>query len=755
MHVSFIGRIIFYTLVGFGVFIAISSEASAGYIVKNFEVRSAGGWAYASSIQAASTGSSLEFRIGIVTDGAEPSSMHRATLGLPAGLVATGYTPESVDCPAGNISSVNQTNNTFSFNFPAGAYCEVILVADYRTNGLTGTLFQPSVTVADSVDNVFLNGNDLLVSTNQLSLNISSLVSIQKATTRDTNGDGFIDRFDLTFNNPLPTSIPSSISVSSDSKVATWVTFSGAVGALTGTLTFSDGYLRSDETPHIVVSWDTFYASGDYFTEVVEDGAPPKISVSPAGWAFTASQSVTLTSNEGGALYYAFTGTANTGSNLYTSPFSIYSNTTLSIFTQDIWKNSQSKTYAFTFSCGNVAPTNGTISTYPSCVITCNTGYTLANSACTVTTVTTSGWGGGGGGSIIVGGKVDYCPSGDYSGNSNDGLCVAPANQNGWTNTGALSMSTGALSPVDKLSLSSLDLIYFTSASWATDYLITQTKDRRLQNLIRSFSAQLNFEDVAVYLATDHDFSLDYNRAVNTYALYILRSEDVRTGRAVPVARIEANKALLLLHAFLAKIPKLSSQYITVISSTGVSPAKIYRTKYTPLRSELLHTELHYIARFKRLLATGSIDTVTYQNAIANYNRYVLGKTILAEHGSFPAGETMVQDTLTVLNKLYATPLKVAFTPLLLPTSEIPIPTRVSDHFVFDKNLSFWMTDPDIGKLQSILKHYGYFDLAETNYFWTYTKKALIRFSQEQLHISNPSGIFDASVRNALSKLTW
>lgn len=147
--------------------------------------------------------------------------MHRATLGLPAGLVATGYTPESVDCPAGNISSVNQTNNTFSFNFPAGAYCEVILVADYRTNGLTGTLFQPSVTVADSVDNVFLNGNDLLVSTNQLSLNISSLVSIQKATTRDTNGDGFIDRFDLTFNNPLPTSIPSSISVSSDSKVAT------------------------------------------------------------------------------------------------------------------------------------------------------------------------------------------------------------------------------------------------------------------------------------------------------------------------------------------------------------------------------------------------------------------------------------------------------------------------------------------------------------------------------------------------------
>ncbi len=81
-------------------------------------------------------------------------------------------------------------------------------MANYRTAGLSGSLYQPSVTLSDSVDGTFLNGNDLLSSSNQVTLNITSLVTIQSAITRDTNGDGYIDRFDLTLNNPAPASAP-------------------------------------------------------------------------------------------------------------------------------------------------------------------------------------------------------------------------------------------------------------------------------------------------------------------------------------------------------------------------------------------------------------------------------------------------------------------------------------------------------------------------------------------------------------------
>lgn len=143
---------------------------------------------------------------------------------------------------------------------------------------------------------------------------------------------------------------------------------------------------------------DAFYASGDYFSEVVEDGAAPKITATPAGGTFTGSKSVSLASSESGSLFYTFTGSANSGSTLYSLPFSINSNTTLSVFTQDIWTNSRTTNFVFTFQCPLAAPVNGTISGYPSCVVTCDSGYQLNGGLCTAILPPASGGGGGGGG---------------------------------------------------------------------------------------------------------------------------------------------------------------------------------------------------------------------------------------------------------------------------------------------------------------------------------------------------------------------
>lgn len=51
--------------------------------------------------------------------------------------------------------------------------------------------------------------------------------------------------------------------------------------------------------------------------------------------------------------------------------------------------------------CNPLTVTNGTVAAYPSCAITCNSGYTLSGSSCVAT-----GGGGGGGGSSIT-----YCSS--------------------------------------------------------------------------------------------------------------------------------------------------------------------------------------------------------------------------------------------------------------------------------------------------------------------------------------------------------
>ncbi|MFZ4461531.1 MAG: hypothetical protein ACOYN2_03160 [Patescibacteria group bacterium] len=249
--------------------------------MKNLEIRSSGTGAYSSTLSASSSGSAIDFRIGIITDGSEPLRAHRATLSLPLGFTQAGYTAESIDCTTG-ITNVSQTYNNFSFDFPGGPGCEVIVRAKYQTTGVTNGIYQPYVTVSDSTDGVFLNGNDTLTTSNQASLTVSSLIAITRAISRDINKDGFLDRFDLTFSNPAAATGPiGPIIVRGDTKTATGVLFLATPGSYTGVITFTDGNFRGYELPHIEIPTDVNYLTGDYFTQVVEDSAAPKITATP------------------------------------------------------------------------------------------------------------------------------------------------------------------------------------------------------------------------------------------------------------------------------------------------------------------------------------------------------------------------------------------------------------------------------------------------------------------------------------------
>lgn len=122
-------------------------------------------------------------------------------------------------------------------------------------------------------------------------------------------------------------------------------------------------------------------------------------TASIATGTFHASQSVTLTAAESHSIRYTLTGTDPTCSSgtVYSSAITINTTTTLkAVSCYDVNDSIAStvSTYTYTFTCTTSSVSNGTVSAYPTCGISCNSGYTLSGSTC----ISSGGGGGGGGG---------------------------------------------------------------------------------------------------------------------------------------------------------------------------------------------------------------------------------------------------------------------------------------------------------------------------------------------------------------------
>ncbi len=130
-------------------------------------------------------------------------------------------------------------------------------------------------------------------------------------------------------------------------------------------------------------------------------------SASPAAGAYTSSQSVSLSASGSNSIRYTIDGTTPscTSGTVYSSAITVNSNLTIKAISCYVdnggTSTSNISSHAYTFSCSTSSVANGSISAYPSCTITCNSGYTLSGSSCVRQS---SSSGGGGGGSAIT-----YC----------------------------------------------------------------------------------------------------------------------------------------------------------------------------------------------------------------------------------------------------------------------------------------------------------------------------------------------------------
>ncbi len=123
-------------------------------------------------------------------------------------------------------------------------------------------------------------------------------------------------------------------------------------------------------------------------------GAP---TASPVAGTYNSTQSVVLSSPGASWISYTTDGATSTCSNASTTgAISVTSSKTIKAIS--CYANNVSSTvasFAYVLQCATQSVSNGTVGAYPTCAITCNSGYTLSGSSC----VASGGGGGGGGGS--------------------------------------------------------------------------------------------------------------------------------------------------------------------------------------------------------------------------------------------------------------------------------------------------------------------------------------------------------------------
>ena len=777
------------------IFLLSFSQVNWAYIANELAVKRTGDLTDSNSIAVNSSGGLVDFVIKIIVDGDQPSREYRVgLLPLPSGLTASGYTIESDDCTdinggtTGNLAIDSLNNGNFVFRFqPTGAgICENIVIAHYKTSGITNGNYTLNYTLTDSVDGIFWNGNDSASTSNNITMTVQSTVSIIKAQSFDTNGNGYVNGYNVTLNNPLPATLltPSQIAITSPGKTATGISFEGTTGSYTGRILWSDGLFDTGITPQIQIFWDSNYESEQLFAGVVEDTAGPGIFITPAAGTYTGSQTVSASMSETGSIRYSMTGTATQTSPTYTGAFTINSPVTLSFFASDLAGNTTTTSRAYSFSCSNSAPANGTISAYPSCTIGCNSGYDLASGSCVVTYVPPSsggGWGGGGGSIVIQ--TPDFCPSGDVSGSLYDKICTKTPASGTWssqTSTGTSNLPSTEI-PLTKnpntkeipwfpqwplpnpnillTDRSKINDIYFRNNAEARSFIHANIKSDATKKMVNTYAARLSISDLDYYLSFDRELFNEYHRAMNAYVIYVTRQDAWNRGDRSILAKNDIDSSLAILKEQITLVKNRDLRYVSRALRNS-QDVYVYRTKTTD-KSDFFKAqrqENKIISKLYRLWTTNSITAEEYQNSLRSYNSYILHLNISQEYPNYSQAKERADLAYAELMNTYEK--RVKFTPKTSVSTSDSASQKsektIWDYYTFTKTLKEGDSNEEVVKLQEILKRYGYFEgLAPTGYFGSITKSSLIKFSKEILGIKNPTGTLDDATRQKLLKVIW
>ncbi|EKD29801.1 MAG: hypothetical protein ACD_78C00267G0002 [uncultured bacterium (gcode 4)] len=422
--------------------------------------------------------------------------------------------------------------------------------------------------------------------------------------------------------------------------------------------------------------------------------------------------------------------------------------TTTSVVSSAVAIANGTVTYTQVFACAMSAVNISGIETIGT--PTCNAGYQVSGSSCVAIPPSS---GGGGGWSVYTPPVILTTPvsTGSVStGSINTGTLTVPIAD--WI------PSTSA--SVDTLSAGTLDTRYFTDLTVADTYLKTKITTPAVLKLANSYKDKLTIPDVTYYVSIDQNLYSEYNRVINAYVLLFLRVQDAVNGNKSDAVKTDGRKAATVVSSGVTLARNFLDRYI-VRAYLPEQNITVYRIKNPALSKALAALETKVLAKFDRLLASGTISRAEYDTAIQAYDDFILHLSLYRDYGRTKLSKDRALVAIKIFTTIYAK--KIIDTGDISLSNELAQKQQayteatkklVGEVYTFSKDLGIGDKNQDVTNLQTILKSYEYFGtLSPTGYFGTLTANYLTKFSRDILGVSNPNGLFNSTIRNAIVKI--
>ncbi len=471
-----------------------------------------------------------------------------------------------------NPTWIQYLDSMFTLIMP-NADCIVEIYTKYQANQVTSW----------KIDLIWSGSTTSLLSS--INIDVINTNTIIGAETQDLDADWYIESYKIKTAKADIAWNFSSINVAWAS--ITWISQSWS--ADTWIIWFTPWIYNTQDTPEI--SW-TFWWQNILNNTIAEvDRAPMAIKVNYPAWSYTWSKNIVLTWSEFWNIYYSTWWVASESSAKYLSWIVINSNSTLNILTKDSVWNTKQYSLSYTFICSQSAPANWSMSSYPSCAISCNSWYSLSWQSCNQNP--SSWWGGGGwwgwwwGGWMIITSTWNTIGTWSSSQTNSSSWSTSTWSNQWWTNShlptwyDAPDFSYQTYSDIWLLDLNTLDKTFFKNLTSATVYLLSKVTKQEVKDMIYTYEAKMKFEWISYYLTYDYDFIRQYNNLINKYVIYFLRVENYY--------RWDNSRENLII---LNDLKKWIDAWVTLVSEEK-NKSKIY---FSDIESSFAKSDIIYLA---------------------------------------------------------------------------------------------------------------------------------------------------------------
>lgn len=696
------------------------------------------------------------------------------TLSLPSWFQ---YLSHSIWWSCENTQIIGGTNTSFNYTFESvNPVCVSAITVNYEV----------LATAKNGINTITLLNPDIVKS---VVITVTNNITITQAITRDTNQNGFIDRYELTFSRNVDDN-------SFDTNKLTVWSLSGILFETGNTPNDTQGFLvlpentfHTGETPQIISG------SGEFLTDIwilnnnsilEKDGSIPivkqinntnfwtwNIAIGTGSFSFTLSESLPSASldfinikkseslingtfNISGT-NITFTPLSSLDPGIYNIVFWSWSNDASGNKVKDFTQN-LSVTITQNQACSSL-PTNAqwnsvssilqtldginppqstvwiynTTQSTTSCHFICNSGYNWNGSSCIRQS---SGWWGGWGWGWWGGGIsiIPTCTLAQLE--CRNGIYVIQPNQicSGWDfwKTCTITKPTDILwddfSDFVKENNENEEEIKFITLELFIEF-VESKYSQSTQNILNQYTKGFERIEKEYFLLKDKNFAKQYQDALVSYKKFADAVE------AYQINKTQENLTKLQdsLKDFQETQKNISNpieKFVTQKTDTFWN--EIFVTKDQKIIKTFQQIEKAWIGKFQRQLQAKVISQSEYESVIQDYNTFVAYITIYRSNKD----KSIIPLLQKSINNIWNTYKKRIPRPISTPP--VIQVKKVSDVYPLQNVQRLTAYNDEVKNLQLILKHFGYFEFEATGYFGNTTNNLLQKFVEEKLLMTYP-----------------